>query len=401
MRSTTCVAMILAGGEGRRLNPLTSRLAKPAVPFGGNYRIIDFSLSNCRNSGLDRIGVLTQYMADSLHRHIGDGAPWLKDGQGELDLLEGCSDAGTDGYCGTADAIYRNLDYLERHNPEHVLILSGDHIYQMDYRAMLDKHLETDADVSVAVHRVPWEEASRFGVLTADESMRVTGFAEKPARPQSNLASMGVYVFRWRFLREQLLADAANTTSSHDFGKDILPGLIGTSSQILAYPFEGYWRDVGTVDSLWDAHMDLLRGRLELERADWPLYTRDAFPAQSAYCHPHSEVHESLVQQGCAIEGNLYRSILSCGVRVGQRSRVEESIVMPNVRIGRDAVITNAIVGEGAIIEDGAVVGSDIGEITVVAPDEFVFARGSSVLEVPGRLLRGMYKAGVTTRTGA
>lgn len=252
--------MLLAGGEGRRLAPLTSSMAKPAVPFGGQYRIIDFPLSNCVNSKIDTIGVLTQYEAESLHQHIGEGEPWglhSRSDRGVRLLPSGIE--GRESYTGTADAIYKNIEYIDSQNPEHVLILSGDHIYHMDYRKMLDYHIAKSAKATISVMEVPWDEASRFGVMNVDEDLKISEFAEKPKAPKSNLASMGIYLFEWSYLKAYLLRDAANAESGHDFGKDVIPAMLDASDELFAYRFEGYWRDVGTVGSLWEAHMDLLQ----------------------------------------------------------------------------------------------------------------------------------------------
>ncbi|GGG09032.1 glucose-1-phosphate adenylyltransferase [Paenibacillus abyssi] len=390
MRPNECVAMVLAGGEGKRLAPLTSKVAKPAVPFGGSYRIVDFPLSNCKNSGIHSIGVLTQYMSESLETHIQDGKAWTdNEADSEKVTLLPSSELGTKGYCGTADAIYQNRDFIDRLNPEHVLILSGDHIYQMDYQAMLDFHKSRGAEATISVNRVPWKEASRFGIMNTDPEMRVIEFVEKPDKPVSNLASMGVYLFRWSFLKAYLEEDAKNSKSSHDFGKDIIPRILQTCSNIYACPFDGYWRDVGTVESLWEAHMDLLDGQISLERPEWPMYTSDNDTRFASYCSPFADISQSLMHHRCAVEGDLNRSVLFSNVQVGRGSEINESIIMPNVKIGRNVKITRAIIGEGTIIEDGAVIGGGQ-EITVIGADEIVFS-STSLADKPKQLLKGIY----------
>ncbi|WP_026021322.1 glucose-1-phosphate adenylyltransferase [Paenibacillus senegalensis] len=375
MKRRECVAMLLAGGEGRRLGVLTSHVAKPAVSFGGRYRIIDFALSNCTNSGLQSVGVLTQYKYESLHSHIGDGSSWKlweEDG-GEISLLaadgRNCS-----AYEGTADAIAKNIDYLEKRKPEHVLILSGDHIYRMDYRPMLEWHKQTNADVTIAVREVPWDEASRFGIMATGSGERIVHFEEKPEEPQSNLASMGIYIFKWEVLKRVLLADRKQPYSSHDFGKDIIPAMLASDARLYAYPFEGYWKDVGTVDSLWDAHMDLLNGSLfSMNQEGWPLYTNGTREAPQ-YIAPSAIVRRSLIHSGCGIHGRINRSVLSCGTEVGEDSVIKHSVIMPNVKIGRNVKIYKAIIGEGTVIRDGSVIGEPEEEsITVVGAQQVIY----------------------------
>ncbi|MFS0723814.1 glucose-1-phosphate adenylyltransferase [Paenibacillus sp. 1P07SE] len=396
MISNECVAMILAGGEGKRLAPLTAKLAKPAVPFGGRYRIVDFPLSNCKNSGIHSIGVLTQYKAESLHSHLEDGANWMpQEAEGCFNLLPPAPED-KEGYTGTADAIFKNIAYLDALNPEHVLILSGDHIYNMDYRELLDFHKARGAEATISVKEVPWKEAHRFGIMHADEQQRVIGFQEKPANPASNLASLGIYMFRWQSLRAYLVADAANPRSSHDFGKDIIPRMLADQIELYACPFAGYWRDVGTVDSLWEAHMDLLDGELAINTAAWPMQTK-ALPANIAsYRDPFATVEQSVVHHCCSIEGDLHRSVLFHGVRVGHGSQIADSIIMPGVKIGRDVQITRAIIGEGSIIEDGAVIGSETEAITVIGADELIF----SAPRKP-HLLRQLYGRQTAVETAA
>ncbi|UKS26380.1 glucose-1-phosphate adenylyltransferase [Paenibacillus sp. HWE-109] len=368
MKKQECVAMLLAGGEGTRLSPLTKNIAKPAVHFGGKYRIIDFTLSNCRNSGIHTVGVLTQYKPAVLHAHIGNGEAWGMDGvAGGVTLLERQMGA-PNAYSGTADAIYQNLSYLRRHNPSYVLVISGDHIYNMDYNAMLEHHKASGADATLSVIPVKWEEASRFGIMSTDESHRVTGFAEKPAKPTSNLASMGIYIFNWDVLRSTLEIDAMDESSSHDFGKDIIPGLLEAGAYLSAYPFEGYWKDVGTIESLWESHMDLLgyTPTLQLDHEKWPVYTKERNYGKS-FVALSARVNNAVIGDGTDIYGSVSHSVLFDGVRVGDNSRVLNSVIMPGVQIGKNALVLNAIVGEGTIIKDGAIVGKPGGsELTVI-----------------------------------
>ncbi|WP_310828874.1 glucose-1-phosphate adenylyltransferase [Paenibacillus pedocola] len=396
MSKKECVAMLLAGGEGRRLAPLTSTMAKPAVPFGGQYRIIDFPLSNCVNSKIDTVGVLTQYEANSLHQHIGSGEPWglhSKPDQGVKLLPSGVE--GRDTYTGTADAIYKNIEFIDSHNPEHVLILSADHIYHMDYRKMLDYHIGKSAKATISVMEVPWDEASRFGVMNVNEELQISEFAEKPKVPQSNLASMGIYLFEWAYLKDHLLRDAANPASSHDFGKDVIPTMLDGNDQLFAYRFKGYWRDVGTVDSLWEAHMDLLQeddNGFKLDNAQWPMYSR-ARRNKPAAVKPRVQIkaEDCLVNESCLLEGSLQRSVIFGGVEIGKLSRIHHSIVMPNVRIGRGVLIENAIIGEGAVIKDGAVIKGSSDNIVVVGPNEIVAAK-PVIRTQPSRLLQEVYE---------
>ncbi|QHT59457.1 NTP transferase domain-containing protein [Paenibacillus lycopersici] len=378
MNSNTCVAMLLAGGEGRRLAPLTASMAKPAVPFGGSCRIIDYTLSNCINSGIERIGVLTQYMADSLHTHIGDGSSWQMNGQSAGITLLPSRGNGQRGYLGTADAIMQNIGYIDRLAPKHVLILSGDHIYRMDYRRLLQDHIAGGAAATIAVKRVPWRDASRFGIMLADERRMIVDFEEKPAMPKSNLASMGIYMFDWSALREALIEDCRNPASSHDFGKDIIPGMLRNGASLSAHPFEGYWRDVGTVESLWEAHMDLIDGELDETAGGsgeiWPILTRERDASAQAGSPAGKALYSSHVHPSSSVQGGLDRSVVFADVIVEKGADIRESILMPGVRVGRNARLSRVIVGEGAVIAKGAVVGSLNGEITVIAPGERVAA---------------------------
>ncbi|GAA3407576.1 glucose-1-phosphate adenylyltransferase [Paenibacillus hodogayensis] len=370
MRRNECVAMLLAGGEGRRLGVLTKDLAKPAVPFGGKYRIIDFTLSNCVNSSIETVGVLTQYQPLELNRHLGIGSPWgLDRKEGGMHVLPPyVRQKGGTWYKGTANAIYQNLGFIEGYDPEYVLIISGDHIYKMDYNELLETHKRNGADATIAVISVPWADASRFGIMSVAEDGRIVEFAEKPKRPNSNLASMGVYVFSWPALRDALLRDEANPSSSNDFGKDIIPALLHGGARLYSHRFSGYWKDVGTIESLWEANMDLLEDDAALDLCDrsWRIYSVNPNrPAQ--YVSPQASVQCSLINEGCVVEGRVNRSVLFHGVKVGAGSLIEESVIMPNAVIGRGARVVRAIVGEGAVVGEGCMVGSfDSAEIAVV-----------------------------------
>ncbi|WP_336077109.1 glucose-1-phosphate adenylyltransferase [Paenibacillus sp. 203] len=402
MFNKECIAMLLAGGEGRRLAPLTSTIAKPAVPFGGHYRIIDFPLSNCVNSDIDTVGVLTQYEAESLHEHIGDGTPWglTKTDDKGITLLPSYN-TGNAEYLGTADAIHKNIEYIDSQDPEHVLILSGDHIYYMNYREMLNYHKEKGAAATISVMEVPWDEAHRFGVMSADEDLRVTEFAEKPEKPESNLASMGIYLFKWDYLRNYLLEDAQDAQSSHDFGKDIIPKMLADQESLYVYEFQGYWKDVGTVKSLWDSHMDLLHEdcAIDLQRKDWPMYTRERRTRLSAQKVPNRQTQPlgSLLHDSCQVEGRIERSVVFSGVEVGKGSAIKESIVMPDTRIGRNVHIEHAIIGEGAVIRDGAVIKGKPGEIMVIGPNETVFGK-MAVRPQTTRMLKEAYERNTRLR---
>ncbi|CAM3118059.1 glucose-1-phosphate adenylyltransferase [Paenibacillus lupini] len=384
-RKKEMVAMLLAGGEGKRLGVLTKDLAKPAVYFGGKYRIIDFTLSNCAHSGIDTVGVLTQYQPLELNRYLGIGSPWgldRKDG-GMAILPPYVKQKGGVWYKGTANAIYQNMAFIERYDPNYVLVISGDHIYKMDYDLMLQHHKKSGADITIAGIEVPWKEASRFGVMHVDDEDRITAFEEKPKTPTSNIASMGVYIFTWSVLQKYLINDESSRNSSHDFGKDIIPAMMRDGLHLSTYSFRGYWKDVGTIDSLWEANMDLLDDKPSLDLADkeWRIYSVSPNrPAQ--YITSGASVTSSLVTEGCIVEGDVERSVLFYGVTTGKNSVVCESVIMPNVRIGKGARIYRAIIGEGAVIEDGVSIGSpDDDAITVVAVGEFV-ANEPVLLEV-------------------
>ncbi|MFD2408889.1 glucose-1-phosphate adenylyltransferase [Paenibacillus rhizoplanae] len=362
MKKKEMVAMLLAGGQGKRLKSLTKSIAKPAVYFGGTYRIIDFPLSNCSNSGIDTVGVLTQYEPLVLHSYIGVGSDWdlnRKDG-GVFVLPPHERENGSSWYRGTADAIYRNLKFVDQFDPEHVLILSGDHIYKMDYHAMLQYHKSKNADCTISVIDVPLEEASRFGILNTEDDLKIYEFDEKPAQPKSTLASMGVYIFKWDVLRKHLLEDGENAGSSHDFGKDIIPMMLGEGQSLYAYPFEGYWRDVGTVDSLWEANMDLLSDTppLNLNDTGWRIFTRN--PNQPAqYVAPGAKVSSCIINEGCIVHGEVRHSVLFYGVEVGEGSVITDSVIMPKVKIGKNVRIHKAIISQNTVIEDNMEIGAD------------------------------------------
>lgn len=356
------VAMLLAGGQGSRLGVLTRSMAKPAVPFGGKYRIIDFPLSNCVNSNIDTVGVLTQYEPLALNAYLGSGQPW------DLDRMNGgvfvlppyVSGSSGQWYSGTANAIYQNLTFIDQYDPEYVLILSGDHIYKMDYAAMLEEHIKNKADCTIAVLTVPMEEASRFGIMNTDDTGRILEFEEKPRQPKSNKASMGIYIFSTAVLREYLIADAAEQASSHDFGKNIIPNLISGGRRLYAWAFSGYWKDVGTIKSLWEANMDLLgkNPNFRLADKDWRIYSKSAgMPPH--YISPDADVKNSMVSEGCVVLGSVSHSVLFAGAHVGEGALIQDSIVMPGAVIEAGARVRKAIIGEGAVISAGAEVGAE------------------------------------------
>ncbi len=361
-RKKDCVAMVLAGGQGSRLYVLTSKVAKPAVPFGGKYRIIDFALSNCTNSNIDTVGVLTQYQPHELNAYIGSGQPW------DLDRLDGgvhvlppyMTGKSGEWYKGTANAIYQNINFIDQYDPDYVLILGGDHIYKMNYSRMIDQHRRTGADATIAVIEVEWEEASRFGIMSVDAEGQITEFAEKPKEPKSNLASMGIYVFSWQKLKEYLIEDEADSTSSNDFGGDIIPKMLSNGEKMMAYKFEGYWKDVGTINSLWDANMDMLASNSSLNIFDdnWKIYSRNP-TAPPHYVGENAEISHSIVTEGCEIYGTVENSVLFDSVTVGEGAIVRYSTIMPRVTIKPGAVIEYAIVAEDAIIGENAHIGAD------------------------------------------
>jgi len=355
------VAMLLAGGAGNRLYVLTKERAKPAVPFGGKYKIIDFPISNCVNSGIDTVGVLTQYQPLELNAYIGNGQPWDLDRMyGGVHILPPYM-AGPTGhwYKGTANAIYQNLHYLDQYSPEYVLILSGDHIYKMDYSKMLQFHKEKNAELTIAVLNVTMEEATRFGILNTNPDNSVYEFEEKPAHPKSTNASMGIYIFNYKDLKEYLIKDEEDETSEKDFGKNVIPAMLNDKKRIFAYPYEGYWKDVGTIDSLWEANMDLLNPRLPLNLSDptWRIYSRhsDRIPH---YVADDVTIKSSMVSSGCEIYGNLNYSVIFADNVIESGTNVNYSVLMPNVQVGKNASINYAIIADDCVIEDGAVIGA-------------------------------------------
>ncbi len=355
-----CIAMLLAGGQGSRLGILTKNIAKPAVPYGGKYRIIDFPLSNCVNSGIYTVGVLTQYQPLELNDYIGNGQPWdLDRANGGVHILSPYQQIkGTEWYKGTANAIYQNINFIERYDPEYVLILSGDHIYKMDYAKMLDYHKEKNADCTIAMLEVPWEEASRFGLMIVNDDGSISEFEEKPKNPRSNKASMGVYIFNWKKLRKYLIEDEAKEGSGNDFGHDVIPAMHGDGQRMFAYQFDGYWKDVGTINSLWDANLDLLNPKVDLDLNDdsWRIYSRSP-AAPPHYIGESAEVENSMITEGCEIDGKIDFSVLFANVTVEEGAEVKYSIVMPGTVIKKGAVVQYSIVAENAVIEEGAVVG--------------------------------------------
>ena len=367
MKKTECVAMLLAGGQGSRLGVLTQKIAKPAVPYGGKYRIIDFPLSNCVNSGIETVGVLTQYQPLELNDYIGSGKPW------DLDRLSGGVHVlppyqkieGADWYKGTANAIYQNIPFIERYNPEYVLVLSGDHIYKMDYSEMLQKHKESGADCTIAVLEVSLEEASRFGIMNTKPDGTIYEFEEKPANPKSNLASMGIYIFNWSVLREYLEKDEADPTSSNDFGKNVIPAMLSAGEKLVAYPFADYWKDVGTIDSLWEANLDLLNPKAELDLSDpnWRIYSRTP-SAPPQYIADTAEVENSLITEGCNVAGKVDFSILFDNVTIEEGAEVRDSLIMPGAVIKSGASVQYAIIAENTVIEGGAKVGERPEEVS-------------------------------------
>ena len=395
--------MLLAGGQGSRLGVLTHSIAKPAVPYGGKYRIIDFPLSNCVNSGIDTVGVLTQYQPLELNDYLGNGQPWdLDRANGGVHVLSPYQQiTGTAWYKGTANAIYQNIPFIERYNPDYVLVLSGDHIYKMDYAKMLDYHKEQRAACTIAMLEVPWEEASRFGLMVVNEDGSIKEFEEKPEKPSSNKASMGVYVFTWEKLRQYLLDDEAKEGSSNDFGKDVIPAMHSAGERMCAYAFDGYWKDVGTIDSLWEANLDLLNPKvdIDLNDPDWKIYYRSP-AAPPHYVSQDAHVQNSMVTEGCVVEGEVDFSILFPNVTIEPGAVVRDSILMPGAQVKAGAAVQYAIVAENAVIGENARVGArpedtpekgqwgvavvgaglNIGRGAVVAPSEMVEANVGGAL---------------------
>ena len=355
------VAMLLAGGQGNRLYVLTNQRAKPAVPFGGKYRIIDFTLSNCANSGIDTVGVLTQYRPMELNAYIGSGQPWDLDRMnGGVHILPPYTGSSASWYKGTANAIYQNMNFIEQYNPEYVLVLSGDHVYKMDYAKMLKFHKEKNADATIAVMNVPIDEASSYGIMNTNEDMSIFEFEEKPKEPKSTKASMGIYIFTWEKLRKYLIEDEEKgENTSNDFGKNIIPSMLNDNQKLFAYPFEGYWKDVGTIDNLWEANMDLLNPAIALDLWDplWRIYCRHDY-ATPHYISENATIENSMVTEGCYVNGKLNYSILFSDVEVDDGAELEYAVVMRNTKVGKGAKVSYAIVADDAIIEDGAVVGA-------------------------------------------
>lgn len=383
-----CVAMLLAGGQGSRLGVLTGKIAKPAVPYGGKYRIIDFPLSNCTNSGIDTVGILTQYKPLELNDYVGSGKPW------DLDRLNGGvhilppyqGQKGGDWYKGTANAIYQNLEFIERYNPEYVLILSGDHIYKMDYSKMIEQHQQTGAACTISVLEVSLEEASRFGIMNTNDDGSIYEFEEKPKNPKSQLASMGIYVFTWEKLKKYLTEDNKNTESDNDFGKNVIPLMLNNGELMMVYRFSDYWKDVGTVDSLWEANLDLLNPKIDLNLSDrsWRIYSRTvALPPQ--YISDTAKVEHSLVTDGCEVYGGLDYSILFENVTVEEGASVEYSLVMPGAVIKKGAKVKYSIIAEGVVVEEDASIGVDPTEIST---DDFgITVIGSGVTVGKGAIV--------------
>ena len=362
MKKAESLAMILAGGQGSRLGVLTKTVAKPAVPFGGKYRIIDFTLSNCIHSGIYTVGVLTQYQPLELNTYIGSGGPWdLNRNSGGVYVLPPYQSAEKgEWYKGTANAIFQNIEFVDKFDPKYVVILSGDHIYKMDYSKMIKFHKEKNADATIAVIEVPWEEASRFGIMTADENGKIVEFAEKPKEPKSNLASMGVYVFTWDVLKKYLQNDEKNPESDNDFGKNIIPAMLGNGENMCAYAFDGYWKDVGTIQSLWEANMDLLADppAFELRDPAWRIYSRNPVKPPH-FIAKGATVSNCCVTEGCNVYGTVKHSILFEGVTVEKGAVVEDSIIFPGTVIRENAVVKKAVVGENTIVGDSVVIGDD------------------------------------------
>ncbi len=373
MLKKSCIAMLLAGGQGSRLGLLTKTLAKPAVPFGGKYRIIDFPLSNCSNSGIDVVGVLTQYQPLELNRYIGSGQPW------DLDLTNGgvfvlppyVKGKVGEWYRGTANAIYQNISFIEQYDPDYVLILSGDHIYKMDYNKMLENHIRNKAAATIAVRLVPWEITHHFGIMNTDKTGRITEFEEKPAKAKSNRASMGVYVFNWQVLKEYLVADEADKKSSNDFGKNIIPKMLADKQKLMAYDFEDYWKDVGTIESLWEANMDLLMDPplFNLYDKRWRIFARNPIMPPH-FIGTNARVSACMVTEGCEVYGAVSHSVLFAGVKVEEGAVVVDSVIMPGSVIKKNAVVRRAIVGERAVVGEGSDVGEGgQSEIALIASD--------------------------------
>ena len=386
MNAKDCVAMILAGGQGSRLGALTKNVAKPAVPFGGKYKIIDFPLSNCVHSGIDTVGVLTQYQPLELNTYIGNGSPWELDrNRGGVYVLPPYQSAAAgEWYKGTANAIYQNLGFLDRFSPDNVLILSGDHIYKMHYGEMLKVHKKSGAAITIAVMPVPWDEAPRFGIMNVDENGIITEFEEKPAHPNSNLASMGIYIFDYKILKKYLTDDERDPASANDFGKNIIPAMLQNNEKMVSYRFEGYWKDVGTVQSLWEANMDLIDTPPKFDIYDtWSIYSRNTALAPQ-YVGENAKITQSSIAQGSSVLGDVSHSVIFSGVSVGEGTVISDSVIMPDVKIGNNVKITKAVIGQGAVIEDGAVIGETTDDsspyISSMCTDGLVLIEGGATV---------------------
>ena len=372
MKQNNMLAMILAGGRGSRLHDLTNKVAKPAVSYGGKYRIVDFPLSNCANSGIDVVGVLTQYESVLLNSYVAAGGRWGLDARDSGVFVlppREKADANLDVYRGTADAISQNIDFIDSYSPDYLLVLSGDHIYKMNYAKMLAYHNECNADATIAVIEVPKREASRFGIMNTDENGCIVEFEEKPEHPKSNLASMGIYIFSWKTLRKMLIADMKNADTSHDFGNDIIPSLLADNRKLFAYKFKGYWKDVGTIDSLWEANMDLLDSDNDLDLSDptWKIYTEDTTTLPQ-YLGPDADIRRAFITQGCVVDGEVKNSVLFTGAKVGKGAKIIDSVLMPGVEVEEGAVVIRALVANDIKIGKGAKVGSaDSEHIELVA----------------------------------
>ncbi len=370
MSGKQCIAMLLAGGQGSRLGALTKNIAKPAVSFAGKYRIIDFSLSNCVNSGIDTVGVLTQYKPLVLNHYIGTGEPWdLDASDGGVHILPPyATETGGSWYDGTADAIYRNIDFVDTYDPEHVLILSGDHLYKMDYADMLAEHIAHDADLTISVYDVPLEEASRFGIMSVNEEGKIFKFSEKPKHPDSTLASMGIYIFKWSVLKAALLKDHKIEDSEHDFGKNIIPTLMKEGKALYPYYFHGYWKDVGTIDSYYKAQMEMISeeiGNMMFREGNHIFSNSNLSPAH--FIGKKAKVKGSMISNGCMVEGSVTHSSLATGVFIGEGAKIKDSVLLPEVKIGKNCRITKAIVNEGVSVKDGSVIEDPDGKIIVVS----------------------------------
>jgi glucose-1-phosphate adenylyltransferase len=375
MRKTECLGMILAGGQGSRLKALTKTVAKPAVPFGGKYRIIDFPLSNCVNSGINKVGIATQYKPFELHSYLGSGTSWDLDrtGGGLFVLPPYAREKGGDWYRGTADAVYQNLNFIDLVDPEYIIILSGDHIYTMNYAWMLDAHKNNNADVTIGVFEVPWEEAPRFGIMATDkETGRIVEFQEKPKEPKSNLASMGIYIFTTSFLKKYLLEDGENENSSHDFGNDLIPKMLNDGARMFSFAFDGYWKDVGTIESLWLANMDLLEDTPPFElNGDWKIYSSNpSMPPH--YVGPEAVIKRAMISEGAKILGEVEHSVIFPGATVGKGAKVTNSVIFPGTVIEDGAVVNYAILAQDVTIKAGAKVEGKENEIAVIAENEVV-----------------------------